>query len=207
MRRALILISASLLMLSACTTTKTGTPSPSGSTNDNTLSPNSPSGVPGPGVPKVDNPIDTTRFKHAPCDTLTAEQINILLGTGITPKPDLKAEGGPTCRWNTPEVSQASVSVTYMTANTAGLTAIYQKKGNAFPFFQPMESINDYPTVAYGLVDERKNGRCAIALGTSDTEAVDVAIAQSEENIGKKDPCAAAHDVAANVLGNLRAVK
>jgi hypothetical protein len=97
--------------------------------------------------------------------------------------------------------------VTYIKANTTGLTAIYEKQGTTFPFFQPMESIDGYPTVAYGLVDERSDGRCAIALGTSDQEVIDVAVAQSEKNIGKSNPCAAAHNVVSDVLGNLRGAK
>ena len=42
-----------------------------------------------------------------------------------------------------------------------------------------------------------------LAVGTSDQTDVDISITQSEDNIGKKDPCAAAHDVAAKVVGNL----
>jgi hypothetical protein len=89
-----------------------------------------------------------------------------------------------------------------------GLTSVYKARGKQYSFFMPLDAIDGYPIVAYGPVDERvSRGRCTIALGTSDTQAVDINIARSEEKIGKKDPCAAAHDVAAKVLGNLRTVK
>ena len=208
MRRTFVLLSASLLTLAACTSTNQGNPLHSGD-DPSQASPSSVAdSVPGPGVPKVETPIDTTRFQQAPCNTLTEVQISDLLGPDVIPKPDLNGPGGPGCTWNVPKVSQAGVSVIFNKVNNGGLTTIYEKKGTKFPFFMPMDSIDGYPAVAYGLIDERSTrGRCAIALGTSDRDIVDVSIAQSEENIGKKDPCAAAHDVAGMVLGNLRAVK
>lgn len=98
------------------------------------------------------------------------------------------------------------MAVIYATKNKSGLTAIYEQRETMFPLFIPMDPIDGYPTVAYGLVDQREsNGKCAIALGTSNQDVVDVSIALSETNIGKKDPCAAAYQVAATVLNNLRA--
>ena len=203
MRRALFFSSASLLVLTACTATNHGTPSPATSTSDLAAS-GTADQVPGQGVPKVDTPIDTTRFQQMPCNTLTASQINELLGSGVNPKSEPNAPGGPTCYWHSPQASQATVSVVYVNKNHSGLTAIYKQKGTTFPLFVPMEPIDGYPTVAYGQTDQRSSGECAIALGTSDRDVVDVSVALSEDNIGKKDPCTAAHDVAAKVLGNLR---
>ncbi len=205
MRRTLILLSASLLVLSACSNKNPGTPSPSTNTPNRPASSNSAGPVPGPGVPKVEYPIDTTRLKQAPCDSLSSAQITALLGSGITPKANLNAEAGPTCSWDSAQASQAGVSVVYNKVNHAGLSAIYEKNGTTFPFFLPLDPIDGYPTVAYGLVDERTSrGRCAVALGTSDQDMVDVSIAQSEGNVGKSDPCTAAHDVATQILGNIR---
>jgi hypothetical protein len=97
------------------------------------------------------------------------------------------------------------VSVVYNKVNHTGLSAIFEKNGTTFPFFLPLDPIDGYPAVAYGLADERASrGRCAVALGTSDQEMIDISIAQSEEKAGKSDPCAAAHNVAAQVLDNLR---
>lgn len=202
MRRTFVLFCASLLALAGCSTPKTGIANPTGTP---TQAPsNTTDGVPEAGAPKVEIPIDTTRFKEAPCNTLTAAQISELLGSDFNPKPDLNAQGGPSCSWHVPNVSQANVAVAYLTKNRAGLTAIYKQRGTTFPFFMPMDAIDGYPTVAYGRLDERSDGRCAIALGTSDQDMVDVSIAQSEANIDKKDPCAVAHAVTVEVLGNLR---
>ncbi|VVJ24298.1 Uncharacterised protein [Amycolatopsis camponoti] len=42
-------------------------------------------------------------------------------------------------------------------------------------------------------------------MGTSDTQTVDISVDQSEKNIGKNDPCEAARQVTAMVLGNAKA--
>jgi hypothetical protein len=208
MRRTLFLLSASLLTVTACTSQTTGTPSPSSSTPSQT-SPSGPADeVPGPGVPKVENPIDVSHFQQAPCDSLTAAQITELLGGGITPQPAIEDPAGPTCNWHSPSGSQASVGVTYFNRTKLGITGIYQAKDKVYPFFMPMDPIDGYPIVAFGEIDERKTrGRCSIALGTSDNQQVDMSVALSEANIEQKDPCSAARDVASKVLDNLRKAK
>jgi hypothetical protein len=208
MRRSVPLFSALLLTLVACSPTNPGKPSiPSaGPTTDSSAETSK--AVPGPGVPKVTQPIDVTRFKAAPCDALSGSQVAALLGSGSSAKPDLRAPAGPTCDWDSASVSQAGVGVIFVTADQFGLTSVYEAKGKQYQFVEPLEAISGFPTVAYGVNDERTTrGRCAVALGVSDTQAVDVHVAQSESNIGKKDPCAAAHDVAAQVLSNLRGAK
>lgn len=208
MRRTIVLLGASVLALAGCTTENNGTPSTSAGTPSQTLPSGPADEVPGPGVPRVESPIDITHFQQAPCDSLTTTQVSELLGSGVTPKPDLNSPAGPSCIWNTPRISQAGAHVTFTNVDKLGLTSIYRAQGKKYPFFVQMDPIDGYPIVAYGVADERSNrGRCTVALGTSDTQVADINIAQSEENIGKKDPCAAAHDVAAKVLGNLKAGK
>ncbi len=102
-------------------------------------------------------------------------------------------------------MTQATVSVIYNTKNQRGLTAVYEQQGTTFPLFVPMDSIDGYPTVAYGQADLRSKGSCAIALGTSNQDIIDVSVTLSEGKVGKKDPCKAAHEVTATVLNNLRA--
>jgi hypothetical protein len=205
MRRLLIVISASLLALTACTTEKPGTATPSGSVPSQTQAPGTADTVPGPGVPKVDSPIDVAHFLQAPCDSLTSKQIESLLGAGVTPKTELDAPAGPSCSLHPPSVTDASVVVVFSNVDKLGLTSIYQARGTKYPFFMPMDTIDSYPVVAYGIVDERNtHGRCQVAIGASDRQTVDVAVAQSKENIGQKDPCTAARGVASMVLENLR---
>ena len=205
MRRTLILFSASLLALAGCTTTTQGNPQPSGSSSSQQSSSSATDQVPDPGVPKVTTPIDTTHFQQVPCDALTSDQVVELLGSGVIPKTEPKAPAGPTCTWNSPRVSQAAVTVIFGSLDHLGLTSVYRAKGTKYPFFRPLDPIEGYPLVAYdGEGDQSSKGRCTVAVGVSDQETFDLHIAQSEENIGKKDPCAAARDVAGKVLANLR---
>ncbi|WP_290051302.1 DUF3558 domain-containing protein [Amycolatopsis solani] len=205
MRRILIALGASALLLNACTTSTGGTASPTVSNSDQPSTLPSTSGLPGPGVPKVQTPIDVARFKQSPCDALTADQVSELLGQGVTPQADLEAPAGPSCSANPPQVTQASVLVIFTNVSNRGLTGVYEAK---YRFFLPLAPVDGYPAVAYGLADDRAGrGRCQIAIGTSDTQTVDIAVGQSEANIGKKDPCEAARDVASLVLGNLRGAK
>jgi hypothetical protein len=207
MRRTVPMFSALLLTVVACSPTNPGKPSVP-STGSNAESPPATNKtVPGPGVPKVEHPIDVAHFKKNPCDALSETQVEALLGSNSSSKPDLQAPAGPTCDWDSDGVSQAGVGVIFVTADEFGLTSVYEAKGKQYQFVEPLDAIDGFPTAAYGVNDERTTrGRCAIALGVSDTQTVDVHVAQSELNIGKKDPCAAAHDVAAQVLSNLRKV-
>ncbi|MEV6872743.1 DUF3558 domain-containing protein [Amycolatopsis sp. NPDC051128] len=202
------MISASLLALTACTTEKPGTASPSDSRVPSQTQPSGTAdAVPGAEVPKVNSPIDITHFLQEPCDSLTAAQIEALLGAGVTPKTDLAAPAGPSCSVHPPSVTDASVVVIFSTVDKRGLTSIYQAQGTKYPFFMPMDAIDSYPVVAYGIADDRKtHGSCQIAIGTSDQQTVDIAVTQSKQNVGKPDPCDAAHGVAISVLGNLRGV-
>lgn len=205
MRRTVLMLGALLIAVTACSTTTPGTPSPSSDTAGTDTSPGSGSAVPGPGVPKVPSPIDVGRFKQTPCEALDSAQVTALLGAGVSGKPDLQAPAGPSCAWDSPDVSQAGVAVIFTNADRLGLTSVYAAQGKQYQFFQALAAIDDFPIVAYGVNDERTTrGRCAVALGVSDTQTVDIHVAQSEANIGKKDPCDAAHEIASQVLGNLR---
>ncbi|MFB9683357.1 DUF3558 domain-containing protein [Amycolatopsis plumensis] len=199
MRRLIVLLSASLLVLTACSDVKAGMASPATTSSPQT------DAVPGPGVPKVDSPLDTTRFKQTPCEALTGEEVTTLLGSGATAKEELSAPGGPTCNWQPAGTTQATVGIIFNKVNQAGLTAIYEQQGSTFRLFMPVAPVEGLPAVAYGLKDERTtSGRCAIAVGTSDHEMIDVSITQSEANVGKSDPCTAAHEVAEEVVKNIK---
>jgi len=208
-RRILImLVGGTLATVAACTTTTSGNPSAATGTNSRSQSatPQSNSDdVPGPGVPKVDNPINTSRFRQTPCDSLPQDQVTELLGNGAEAKPDVTAPAGPTCDWHPAGTSHASVHVIFGTVDDLGLTSVYRARGATYKLFEVLEPIDGYPLVAYGTSDRRAtDGMCAVAVGTSDRSTMDVAISQSQENVGKTDPCDAARAVAVKVLENVR---
>ncbi|WP_275292778.1 DUF3558 domain-containing protein [Amycolatopsis sp. La24] len=200
-RRALALAPLTLFALASCSSTTPGQAVPAESTGQPTSRSTPADEVPGPGVPKVPNPIDITRFKQNPCAALTAEQTSGLLGDGARIVPDPKGAGGPGCGW----FSQAQIVVLFPNVDKLGLTSVYRAKGNAYPFFVPLAPVDGYPVVAYGTEDVRARlGECNVALGTSDRETIDVSITQSPAHKGEKDPCESAREVAEKVLGNLR---
>ncbi|MET9260500.1 DUF3558 domain-containing protein [Amycolatopsis sp. NPDC004079] len=159
--------------------------------------------VPGPGVPGVANPLDITRFKRNPCETLTPPQISDLLGDRTRIRPDPHGPVGPACGWFN-HATAATVAVLYPNINDLGLTSVYRAKGGAYPFFLALEPVDGYPIVAYGEDDPRPRGECDVATGVSDRETLVVSITQSRARTGERDPCQSARDIAKQALGNLR---
>ncbi|MEU0794620.1 DUF3558 domain-containing protein [Amycolatopsis sp. NPDC005961] len=204
MRRVIILLSAALLVLGACGTTNGGTAVPVPSVSGAAPSSGAVDEVPGPGVPKVANPIDLTRLQRSPCDALTPAQVAGLLGSAVEIKPEPDADVGPVCNWEAP--GRAGVGIIFGKLDKRGLTRVYAAKGNVYPFVEPLEPVDGYPLAAYdGVGDQRAKGECTVAVGTSDTQTIDISVDQSEKNIGKSDPCEAARQVTAMVLGNAKA--
>lgn len=203
MRRVLLLACVGSLVLSACSPETSGTASPA-NTPSSPEAPGTGQEVPGPGVPKVENPIDTTRFASEPCSALTNSQVNDVFGRSVTPKPDLKAPAGPTCGWDPADGSGASVNVIFATVDDLGLTGVYRARGTNYKLFEPLGPIEGYPAVIYGTSDYRSEGVCSLAIGTSDRSTVDLTVTQSRTKIGQIDPCQAAQTVASKVLTSLK---
>ncbi|MGW5716504.1 DUF3558 domain-containing protein [Amycolatopsis sp. NPDC003865] len=206
MRRVLLLACVGSLLLSACSSETPGTASPVNAPSSSEAS-STGQEVPGPGVPPVENPIDTARSASEPCFVLTESQINDLFGGPVTPKPDLKAPAGPTCTWDPADGSGASVNIIFATVDNLGLTGVYRARGTNYKLFEPLEPIEDYPAVIFGTSDRRPEGMCSLAIGTSDHSTVDLTVTQSRGNVGKSDPCQAAKSVASKVVVSLKGNK
>ncbi|WP_081736360.1 DUF3558 domain-containing protein [Amycolatopsis orientalis] len=202
MRRTTLILSAAAFALAACSTPTNGTPTPTngGSSPSSSTSPSLP-----PGVPKVNHPIDVTRFKQDPCKALTKAQVEELLGSSDTetvPRPD--GEAGPACRWSIPSTAEPRINVIFGNSPDGGTASVYAAKGNAYKLVEPLAPIDGYPVTAYGVIDRRAEGACSVSLGISDTETVGIAATQSAANVGKKDPCNAAREGAIRVLATIR---
>jgi hypothetical protein len=206
MRRIILLLGTAAIALTACSEPTVGTPAP---TSGGTTAPRSSTvdQLPGPGVPKVANPIDLAQIKQAPCNALTDTQAKELLGPEVEVKPDPEGPAGPACGWKTPTAVRPRVNVIFDKSTNRGMTAVYEAKGNAYKFVEPLEPIDGYPIAAFGVEDERASkGKCLVSLGTSDREVITIVAEQSEANVGKKDPCAVAREAAIRVLATVRGV-
>lgn len=202
MRRATLFLSAAALAaLSACSTpTVDGSPTPT--SGGPSPAPSSSASLP-PGVPKVEHPIDVTRFKHEPCTALTKPQVEELLSPRAEAKPR-DGSAGPACRWSIPSTSRPVVDVIFSNFEDSGTAKFYAGKGTNFKLLEPLEPIDGYPVTAYGVIDIRSQGDCSVALGTSDTQTLGISATLSEANVGKKDPCAIAREAAIRVLATIR---
>jgi len=159
-------------------------------------------GLPTDGAPKVENPIDTSRFQQDACQSLTSAQTQELdLGTAGTP---VESPLGSTCEWRNPE-TRGNLQVSFLDKDPRGLSAEY-KANNAdkWKFFIELPPIEGHPAVARGGIDDRDNGACTVVVGASDEIAFEVPLQLSQVNVGKKDPCKVSADVAGMALQTMK---
>lgn len=201
MRRTILVFSAVTLALSACSTpTTNGTPTPS---SGGTSPTQSNSAILPPGVPRVEHPIDVTRFKQDPCTALTKSQAEELLG-GAPEAVQRDGSAGPACAWSIPSTARPVIDVIISNFGDSGTAKFYAGKGTTYKLLEPLEPIDGHPVTAYGIKDSRAQGDCSVALGTSDTQTLGISATQSEANVGKKDPCDVAREAAIRVLATIR---
>jgi hypothetical protein len=186
-------------VIAGCTTPSQGEPIPATTVKtsaDSTASPPTSSGreLPYAGAPKVDNPLDTSRFQQDPCQALSAEQAEYL---GFSSGKPADIPLGNACEWSK-DGSTASVTVHFLDRNPYGLSAEYQaKKDGKTGLFEELSPIEGYPAIVTDIVDGRPQGVCTVVVGVSDEITFEVPITLSLENIGEKDPC----EIAAMVAG------
>ena len=160
--------------------------------------------LPYAGAPAVPDPLDTASFEQDPCRALTSAQADSLK---VRFPGDLRDSSlGKACEFRVLSDRLALVEIASLDKNPFGVSAIYQAdKDGKLAFFEPYDPVEGYPLVAYGAVDQRSSGACSVVLGASDEIAFEVALQQSDANIGKKDPCKTAAMVAGLVVETMKA--
>ncbi|WP_216210642.1 DUF3558 domain-containing protein [Amycolatopsis aidingensis] len=204
MRQATPLLVTVAILLAGCSGQEPGSPSLAPTATGQSPSGTSePTSAPNNGAPKVENPLDISRFQQAPCEVLTSEQVTRIFNAKVSPEPDINGPSGPACSWSAGLPTKASVSVIFPKVYD-GLSAIYGN-GDRARLFEVLDPVAGYPAVASSIYDDpRTTGACPVIVGTSDTTAVNVNIQLSEDKVGEADPCQAAHDVAAMVISNIK---
>lgn len=181
------------LVTSAGCSPVSGTPSPTTTTSNK------------PAAPRVEHPLDTAKFQAAPCTMLTAAQV---APYGITTPGKVNNSSkalGPGCIWQNPDNAQ-SFEVQFITANTAGLTALYINKDiivNGGGYWVAT-TIQGYPGVFNSSLDDRKTGDCSLAVGVTDALTYNVAVATDKTTPQYSDPCGMTTKIADTVLTTLR---
>lgn len=201
----LTLLLLAMAVAAGCTTTSEGTPTPAtsiegGTSGTGTKPSEEGEELPFAGAPKVDDPLDTTRFEEDPCQTLTGAQ---------TKELDLPSTGSPvdrplgnSCRWRD-SATRADAEVHFSSEDPRGLSAMYDTK-DEYAYFDELPPIEGYPAVATDVIDDRDIGRCIVVVGTSDEITFDASVQLSEADVSKKDPCEVAAQVAGMALETIK---
>jgi hypothetical protein len=193
------------MVTAGCTTLSQGEPAPA-TTVETTSSGPQPSSTDGgqelpfAGAPKVDNPLDTTRFQQDPCQALTPEQAQ-----GLTFPPTgepREAPLGKACTWTNPE-TEGLVEIHFSDRDPRGLSAQYKVK-DEYAYFVELSLIEGYPAIAADVVEDRDIGQCTVSVGVSDETTFSVAIRLSQVNVAEKDPCQTAAMVAGLALQTMK---
>lgn len=202
-RLPLVIATLSLIVVAGCTTTSEGTPLP-GSTATSEAPSNEPSSddLPSDGAPKVEKPLDAGRFEQNPCDALTPEDAQTL---NLPPDGEQKGDSlGETCYWRNSQ-TRGALGLHFFSGDKRGLSSIYREaKRDDFKYFEPTEDIEGHPAVAYFPDAEKPTITCAVAVGLSDQLAVAAQVDLSDANIGHKDPCEAAAQVAGMAMKTMQ---
>lgn len=192
-RLPLVIAVLGMLVVSGCTTTSPGTPLPGSSTGSS-----ADSDLPTDGAPKVENPLDVSRFEQKPCDVLTpedAEELNIP-ATGEQEGDSL----GETCYWRNTQ-TRGSLAASFFSGDKRGLSSVYQEaKGSDFPYFEPIGDVEGHPAVAYNTEEEAPRTDCTVAVGLSDQLVFTARVALSDANLGRRKPCEVAADAAGMMM-------
>ncbi|TCP53667.1 uncharacterized protein DUF3558 [Tamaricihabitans halophyticus] len=189
------------MLLAGCADTETGeaTPAATGSAPTNS----SPSGgdTTPEGAPKVENPLDTSKYQQDPCSTLTSAQLQELALD--EPGEEDPAKAGPACFWwNNEAVSNASII--FVTAGNNGISDIYANQ-DTNAVFEELPAIEGHPVVAYGSVaGEHEKGYCTLAVGATDQLFLSIGVKVSRANVGQRDPCVAAQGVAEMMINTMQ---
>ncbi len=198
-----------LTLLASCSNTSEGTPRPTPTTETSAESPSGsdePDGeeLPFAGAPKVNDPLETTRYQQDPCLALTSgqtEELNV-----NSPGEPRDGALGNACNWGGKDDRRALVELAFLDEYPFGLSAAYQaNEDGKFDFFKVLPPIEGYPAVAFAGTDDRQNGGCAVDAGVSDEIAFGVMIRLSTANVGEKDPCETAAMVAGMALRTMKA--
>jgi hypothetical protein len=155
-------------VLAGCTSTADGTPTAASSDEQSTSgSATTTSEDEAKDAPRVEHPLDASRFLAQPCAVLVPAQLTTL---GITTpgKPEttgaVAEQAGPMCTWIA-EGPHRNYGFGFLTGNKNGLSDTY--RGSWGGYFEPT-TVAGYPAVFNDVVDSRDEGICNLTVGITD---------------------------------------
>lgn len=200
--RALTAVTAAAMAVTGCTTTEAGVATPGTITDSTSTSTSEPT----PEVPRVNDPLDASRYIVDPCAVLTQAQL-ASYGVSRNGKPDTTSASaeysGPSCLWFGQEVD-TTIGVIWQTTNTNGLSDTYslQEDFATWEHFEATE-VDGYPAVFNNLDGDAEFGNCGLVTGVSDTLTFYVLL-QGHSKIDGEASCNRVMQVATAVIQKLK---
>src|SRR6476469_1028962 len=204
-RRPLFLASLlSLALTSGCTIPSKGDPLPAGSSDATAPHTSSTAAeLPYAGAPKVSDPLDTSTYEKDPCKSLTADQAEYLT-LPRTGRPTENEVLGVGCDWRN-EQTRGDVQIVFLVDDPRGLSPEYDAdKRGEWEYFKELPNIEGYPAVIRLGTDDREIGHCTVVAGAADDMAFETILRLSQANVGQKDPCDKASEVAGMALKTMK---
>ncbi|MEU6644936.1 DUF3558 domain-containing protein [Saccharomonospora sp. NPDC046836] len=198
-RAVLALAALSAATLTACgTDTEAGQAAPASSASS--ASTGAPSSSAEQAGPSVTNPLDATALVTAPCDALSATDLDRL---GLGEGRERSTSGGvdaTACSWQYATESGNRIDLSVVTENANGLSAIYEQR-ETNDYFEETE-IGGYPAVYTSTLDNRSDGGCGLWVGLNDEVTL---LVLTNLNYGPEvsDPCPVADQVAQATIATL----
>jgi len=112
---------------------------------------------------------------------------------------------GKDCQWFNRE-TVGSVNLDFLSKDPRGLSSTYKaNKDRKWAYFEVLPEIEGFPAVARSNLDDRKDGSCAVEVGLSDRLSFSLNLQLSRVNVGQKNPCDVAVQVAGMALQTMKA--
>ena len=193
--RLVLLLTVVATLLVGCSTRTAGNATPATDDVQGTDQPETSSQTePDDGAPKVEDPLDASKYEDNPCLALDATQSDEL-GFGSSGSP-VDATLGKACLWEN-ESTRGQVQITFYSEIEDGLSSQYRAQDDGkWAYFEELPAIDGFPAVARDITDNRHNGTCPVAVGLSDELMFEVDLRLPEESIGNDEPCEAAAEAA-----------
>jgi hypothetical protein len=202
------LVAIVVMAAAGCSTEQNGTPTAQPTTgasapdSEESTESSEPSEDDTYGAPRVDSPVDATRFLSQPCAVLSQAQLAefSVSRQGIPTTTGAVAENaGPFCTWHADPELGSTIGVGFVTGNEHGLSDTYRGR-DQFEHFEPT-TVDGYPAVFANSPDLRSSGTCGITVGISDALTFN---ATEQGRLDAQGSCDRARQVAEAALATLR---
>ncbi len=170
-----ILVGLAVAGFTACTASETGEPRVAKSPGDEAL------------APALDQPpLKVEPFLERPCDVLTPEQAAEWTVNNPERLPAEREYTGPACDFEPDDFNRVSFGIAVQT--NGGLERLYKRR-DTLELFEPTE-VAGYPGAFYDTADRRAFGQCALTLGATEDETLNVIVSvRDRESPEYADPC------------------